>query len=230
MIEEAFSDHNQITFNMNCSPYQERKPQKQYYSFKNTDWSKFNDLLLHIPWNNTSANNNIDESWSAWKDFLFAALDDCVPRVTAKKKLDTPWITKELINLCRKKKTAYRKAKITQKTRNWNYYRKLNSMVKSRCNTARWNYITSLTDNLKWNDAKPFWKYVNSKRKGTNNLISLKVANEDITDDLSIAESMNEYFSSVFTEETFNDFPNVSCLMNDNLSDIHCTTDEVERY
>ena len=41
---------------------------------------------------------------------------------------------------------------------------------------------------------------------------------------------MNEYFSSVFTEETFNDFQNVSCLIKDNIYDIHCTTDEVERY
>ena len=135
LVEEALSDQNQITFNINCSPYQYCI--YQYCSFKNTDWSKFIDLLLHILWNNSSANNNIDESWSAWKDFLFVDLDDCVPRVTAKKKLDTPWITKELINLCRKKKTAFRKARITQKIHNWNYYRKLNSMVKSRCNTAR---------------------------------------------------------------------------------------------
>ena len=230
LVGEEFSDHNQITFHINCAPYEQRKPRKQYYSFKKAEWGNLKDLLLHIPWNYASIDDNIDDSWIAWKDFLLAAVDDCIPRVDVKKKPDTPWISKELIGLCRKKKAAYKKAKRTGKIRDWNYYRKLNSMVKSRCNSARWEYITDLTAKLKLNDAKPFWKYVNSKRKGTNNLVLLKVGNEEITNDLDIAESMNAYFSSVFTEEVTEDFPTVNRMVDDELCDIQCTTEEVESY
>lgn len=121
---------------------------------------------------------------------LLAAIDDCIPRVNAKKKPDTPWISKELIELCSGKKAAFRKAKRTEKSRDWKYYKKLNSTVKSRCKSARWEYITALTAKLKWNDTKPFWKYINSIRKGTNNLVlPLKVGNEEINDDLRIAET-----------------------------------------
>ena len=59
-------------------------------------------------------------------------------------------------------------------------------MVKRRSNSARWEYITDLSPKLKLNDGKPSWKYINSKR---NNLVLLKVGNEEITNDLGIAES-----------------------------------------
>lgn len=137
LVGEPFSDHNQITLNIFCVPYEERRPQKKYYSFKKAEWNKLKDLLLHTPWHCVSVDDNIDESWIAWKDFLLAAIDDCIPRVNAKKKPDTPWISKELIGLCSGKKAAFRKAKRTEKSRDWKYYKKLNYTVKSRCKSAR---------------------------------------------------------------------------------------------
>ena len=139
LVGEPFSDHDQITLNIFCVPYEERRPQKKYYSFKKAEWNKLKDLL-HTPWHCVSVDDNIDESWIAWKDFLLAAIDDCIPRVNAKKKPDTPWISKELIGLCRGEKAAFRKAKRKEKSWDWKYYKKLNSMGKSRCKSARWEY------------------------------------------------------------------------------------------
>ena len=56
------------------------------------------------------------------------------------------------------------------------------------------------------------------------------MGNEEITNDLGIAESMNTYFSSVFTEEVTEDFPTLNRMVNDELRDIQCTTEEVESY
>ena len=70
--------------------------------------------LLHISWNYASIDDNINESWIAWKDFLLAATDDCIPRVNAKKKPDTPWISKELMDYAEKKGCA-QKSKTNRK-------------------------------------------------------------------------------------------------------------------
>jgi hypothetical protein len=51
----------------------------------------------------------------------------------------------------------YGKAKKSGKSRDWNYYRKLNSMDKKDCNSARRMYINDLVDELRRNNAKPFW-------------------------------------------------------------------------
>ncbi|CAB4003114.1 Hypothetical predicted protein [Paramuricea clavata] len=172
----------------------------------------------------------MDSKWQVWKDLLASAVDDSIPKVGAKRRQNAPWITRELILLCRKKRSAYKKAKRTGKTKNQNYYSKLNNMVKRKCNIARWEYINSLAENISSNDAKPFWRYVNSKRKGTSNLILLKTQDGEITNDSEIAERMNNYFSSVFTEETFENFPSIIQRTKDSLTNIECTVAEVERH
>ena len=58
----------------------------------------------------------------------------------------------------------------------------------------------------------------------------MKVGNEEITNDLDIAESLNAYFSLVFTEEVTEDFPTLNRTVNDELRDIQCTTEEVKSY
>ena len=59
-------------------------------------------------------------------------------------------------------------------------------------------------------------------------LVSLKVDKSTLTDDLSIAESMNSYFSSVFTTEDYHNFPSIELKVVNKLSRIHCSTKELE--
>ena len=52
------------------------------------------------------------------------------------------------------------------------------------------------------NEHKPFWNYVQSRRKGSNDLIIIKLDNGNVlTNESDISESMNEYSASVFTRE-----------------------------
>ena len=78
-------------------------------------------------------------------------------------------------------------------------YRTLNNSVKKACNAAKRNYINDLADELATNinNPKPFWSFVKSMRKGSNNLVSLIVDGVTLSNDLSIVESMNDFFSSV---------------------------------
>ncbi|CAB4006244.1 Hypothetical predicted protein [Paramuricea clavata] len=101
-----------------------------------------------------------------------------------KKRQNAPWINKELISLCRKKKLLYKKAKQRQNESTWIRYRQMNNNLKRKYNEARWRYITDLAQDLTDNNnPKPFWNSVKSKCKGTNKLISLKVGESVFTDD-----------------------------------------------
>ena len=55
-------------------------------------------------------------------------------------------------------------------------------------------------------------------------LVSLKVDKSTLTNDLSIAESMNSYFSSAFTTEDYHNFPSIELKVVNKLSHIHCST------
>lgn len=51
-----------------------------------------------------------------------------------------------------------------------------------------------------------------------------------LTDDSSIAESVNSYFSSVFTTEDYVNFPTEDCTFDKKLANIDCPVNEVKRH
>ena len=68
---------------------------------------------------------------------------------------------------------------------------------------------------------------IKSKRRETNNLVSLKIDNAVVTDDLCIAQYMNSYFSSVFTVEDYGNFPTPDYFVVKRLENINCSVNEV---
>ena len=127
-----------------------------------------------------------------------------------------------------RKKSLYKKAKKWGRVNDWTEYCALNNSLKKACNSARRQHIHNIAQDLQINgNPKSFWSYVNSIRKGTNDLVALKENNTTLTDDLSIAENMNSYFSTVFTSESFTNFSVFKIVVNSRLSSIICNTNEV---
>ena len=79
------------------------------------------------------------------------------------------------------------------------------------------------------NNPKPFWSFVKSARKGTNNLVSLLVDGVTLTDNLSIAQSLNQFYSSVCTSEDCDNFPTFDYVVTSRLSNICCSANEIEK-
>ena len=131
--------------------------------------------------------------------------------------------------MSKKKRSLYKRARRSNKTTVWEKYRRLNNSVRSLCNTARWVYIEKLASDLKENEnPKPFWNFLKSKKRGTNNIVSLKIDNV-VTDDLCIARCLSFYFSSVFTVEDYGNFPTPDCVVVKKLENINCSANEVRR-
>ena len=102
--------------------------------------------------------------------------------------------------------------------------------MKKKCNSAKWNHLKDLANKLKFEkNAKPFWSYIKSKRKGTNELVLLKERNQEATCDHDIAQQMNEYFSSVFTQER-NTLPEFDYVVSEKLGNVSCSANEVESH
>ena len=128
-------------------------------------------------------------SMDSWSDLFLSAVDECIPRRTAKRNSNAPWISGYLIKLCRRKKALYKRAKKTCVLTDWDKYSKFNNYVKKECNSARRQFVNNLADELKTsNSPKPFWNFVQSKRNKRNDSY--------LNDHLSIANCMNSFFSS----------------------------------
>ena len=103
-IVEPFSDHNSINFSLSGEPYVQRKSQRLFYCYGKADWDHLRSLLSYIPWDCVFFDDNINQNWACWKDLLFTALDECIPKRKGNRKPNAPWITKELTALFQKEK------------------------------------------------------------------------------------------------------------------------------
>lgn len=90
--------------------------------------------------------------------------------------------------------------------------------------------INNLAQKITSKQSKQFWKYINARREGTNDLVLLKTQDDKIIEDFEIAKHMNNYLSSVFTDETFDNFPTFTEMTSENLTNVECCIKEVECY
>ena len=160
-VGEPFSDHNSITFTVNAHPYQQRISVKGNYTFNKADWNHLRSLFSYSPWYFTLEQQDINANWEAWKDLYFAAVNESIPKYRHKRKNIAPWIMKDIIKLCRKKKHLYKKAKKTNSKDYCVAYRILNNTLKKKCNSAKWSHFKALADKLQVeSNSKPFWNYM----------------------------------------------------------------------
>ena len=94
----------------------------------------------------------------------------------------------------------------------------------------RRQFVNNLADEIKTsNSPKPFWNFVQSKRKVKCDLVSLKVNDSYLNDDLSITNCMNSYFSSFFTVEDHENLPDLEYITDKKLCNIFRSATEVEK-
>jgi hypothetical protein len=94
--------------------------QRKAYNYKRPDFQDLHRLLqnatLDIP-----LSDNINISWSRWKDLFLAAVEKCVPVKVIKDTNSPPWIDGEIRHLMRKKYRAlknYRKTRSEERKKN----------------------------------------------------------------------------------------------------------------
>ena len=194
-VGEPISDHNINTFHVNVHPYHRKSSERKFYDYNKADWSRLNKLFEHIQWHCAFLSNDVNEVWSAWTDLFFTAVDECISKKKKKKNRRSPWISAEIIKLVRKKKRLYKKAKIRNNDESWSTYKKASNLLKKKCNKARWEYLDKLANDMHDKSVhKLSWNYVQSRRKGSNDLIVIKLHNGNVlTNEDDIAECMNEY-------------------------------------
>ena len=144
IVAEPFSDHNAITLSIPRWPYMRRKTNKVTYSYSKADWVNLRELLHHIPWHRTLLEDDINIIWSTWSDLLFTAIDECIPKWQIKSHKNAPWITIELIKLC-KKKELYKKAKKSGLQNDWKEYCTMNNFLKKAGNSAQRDHSNKIS-------------------------------------------------------------------------------------
>lgn len=83
------SDHHPVLFDFEIDVNIKESVGLKRFDFKNADFESLKQALLLTPLTNGMYNVNsiedFDSLWELWNDFVFAALDTCVPKVNCKR-------------------------------------------------------------------------------------------------------------------------------------------------
>ena len=80
------TDHSTIEVSLPVGIPVQSHCRRTLYNYKKADFDAFREVLSHIPWDIVNDGDDIEYSWSLWKDLFFSAVNQCVPTVTWKRK------------------------------------------------------------------------------------------------------------------------------------------------
>lgn len=110
-------------------------------------------------------------------------------------------MTKEALDKIKAKKVSFKKWRYSRDSRDYKVYARARNQVKWVCRKAEWDYEKKLAKEVKRNP-KAFFKYAKTKlrtRTGIQDLVTEDGTTH--TTDKQKANVLNEFFSSVFTQE-----------------------------
>ena len=92
------TDHFAVEFHLLVSIPTQTQCRRSLYNYKKADFDTFREVLFRVPWTCVSDCNDIEYSWSLWKDLFFAAVNECVPRVQWKRRKMKHWFSSNTIS------------------------------------------------------------------------------------------------------------------------------------
>lgn len=198
-MSDCFSDHSIIfcVWKIKLVKLPPKSIKIRQYKKLNSDL--FINDLININWDRYQLIPNVQDAW----DFLYDEFTDVVDRhapwrtVKVKGK-HLPWINSDLISLFRERDKAWATYRRTRDNADWEVYRQLRNMSKTKTRNAKSNYYKeSLSSNFK--NPKQFWNQIKTIINTSDKHSINKIRADDtiIHDSLTIAQTFNQHFSTV---------------------------------
>ena len=198
------SDHECLSFTLNC--YEERKDMVKMPNYSKADYTTIRTRLAKIDWK-TKLYGDFSTAYVKFTTVLEEAMEGCVPEHVSKKKRKSIYLTSEALRKKDLKNKLWRRFKKTKCYYDRMRYTRVKNNLRSLTRKLRLQFEYNIAQNIK-DSPKKFWSYVRSKTKIRSRIPTLKKLDgtEAITA-MDKAETLNKFFSSVFTEEILDNIP-----------------------
>jgi hypothetical protein len=212
------SDHESVTFNLSLPAVEDvcNLDEQFAYDFKNADYDSLNIYVSSVNWTEILTDaQEPNECLDLFINVLKTGLDLYVPVKcicsSRRASIHYPLSVRKLQH---------------KKCRAWRCYKQYKThplklkydTIKKKCDSAIDSFIKEQEERLITDgNLGAFYRYVNGKLTFKSGVSTLKDANGiSLSDDMSKAERLSEYFASTFTEDN-HILPQVSRKVNDNI-------------
>ena len=209
------SDHSLIAYNYYCISKKDEADEINNYSFNSGNYEAMREELAETDWKFLDALDT-QQSWNAIHSRLTGLIERHVPKKKYTTSKHPPWYGREIGNLSKDKKKAWKKNSKDPTPQNWSNYTHFRNKLAHSIERKKEEHENKLAADIKVNP-KNFWKYVSSKTKSKGKIVELSdPQGTTTTDDLEKAEILNNHFASMFTNEDTTNIPDFK-IENENL-------------
>ena len=196
-------------------------------------WSRLRqrECFKDIKWTELLDVTDIDQAWENFKRAIYQLKTDHIYYQSRRQyKASVNGALGKQQNVEEQKKRHGKSIEYgTQKS--YSQYRHNLNAVNRANKTAQQNFEKKLAENIK-NNSKSFYAYIRNKQRTMNKVGPLKDQNRELlVEDQKNAELLNEYFSSVFTQEDISNIPEPTNMFkgdsNEKLTELKVTPNEV---
>ena len=201
------SDHTMLLVDIDENP--PRNNSTEFVpDWRKADMDKLRQDLVDIEWEKELDGLGTEESWKLFKLKLEVAQRDCVP-LKKRRNVHRPlWMKRNVMRVIRKKRRLWRTYRETSDYNEYKAYKAIEKEVKNAVRNAKNSFEKKLAKNAKKNP-KAFYSYLKSRTSNKESVGPLKEGDKVISDDKNMADTLNFFFSSVFTAEDLTSIPHM---------------------
>ena len=217
------SHHSVLTFNVPINAISKPKSSASKFLMNKGNYEEIKLFLENTEWDAVFNGPNVEDWWKKFYEVLYKAMADNIPKgpKTCSPKRSVP-ATLGLLNKLRLKRSAFKTYKKYPTTANYNSYARYRNQVKWEVRKAARAKEEKIAREAKTNP-KSFYYHMSKKLKTKENIPNLSKPDGSKTNsDLEKTEVLNNFFSSVFTQEDLNTVPTFDSGTNlKSLSDVY---------
>ena len=170
------------------------------------DWNKcdaesFSSYLSSVNWEDEFRDKETDECWLFFRNRISTGMKEFIPNKRRRQNNKPPWMSRDILKLVRLKQRLYNVYMNTKSEHNFTKFKECEKKTKKLVRQAKRRYEKKLSSK---ENKKLFNSYVQVKTKSRSGVGPLSQDGHLFSDNKSMADILNSYFGSVFTNNTPN--------------------------
>ena len=196
------SDHEQVVAHINRLVSNATPPQRKVFDFNKGNSQDFcpDMKAFSVSFLETCPLRSVHENWQ-----ILSLVNKHYPEKLLKTQRKNPWLNRALRRSTRKKRRLFKVAKLRNTASAWAAYRQQRKMTTIAIKSARNSFVSGLLDENLKSQPKRFLKYIKSRQQDCVGIPALRSESGTLSDPKEKAETLNNYFKSVFKTDAPND-------------------------
>ena len=221
------SDHSIIRMTVSVSGGEEVKNIVRP-DWRKADWGSMREELATVDWRTEMDGCKGEEAWTILREKVRTTVEKHVPNKRLRNNNRPAWMTGEILRTIRRKKNLWKKAKHGDQLEE---YKAVEKKTRNLIRSAKRRFEKRLADEGERNggNKRQFFAYIKQRTKSRPSIGPLKdAAGKLIKEDKDMADTLNTFFSTMFTREDTTNIPEpMGMVYGRNISTVKITTKKV---